>query len=89
MDNNKNHNSYDNFIQKILNEMPAFVTDNHINNDEPKDDRIEDDEINIDDYVLAEEELEFGSFINLINIYTCYFKQVFERKQNTPGISTF
>lgn len=39
--------------------------------------------INIDDYVPAEEENEFGNFTSLINIFTCYFKQLFEKKQQS------
>jgi hypothetical protein len=37
-------------------------------------------EINIDDYVFAEEENEFMKMSNLLNIFTCYFKQLFSRE---------
>lgn len=41
----------------------------------------EDEEIDINDYVVAEEDQEFRSHVNLLNIYTCYFKQLFRRNQ--------
>lgn len=40
-------------------------------------------EINIDDYIPADEEQEFGHFTNLLNIFTCYFKQLFMKNQET------
>jgi len=38
--------------------------------------------LNINDYILAEEENEFGNMTNIINIFACYFKQIFEKKQD-------
>ena len=55
--------------------------DNFKNNEECDGYVINDEVINIDDYVLAEEETEFGNLTNLVNIFTCYFKQLFERKE--------
>ena len=40
------------------------------------------EEINVDDYELAEEESEFGIYVGLLNIFTCYFKQLFRRQQD-------
>lgn len=48
-----------------------------------------DEVINIDDYIPAEEEIEFGNFTNLINIFTCYFKQLFEKKQHANMFDGF
>ena len=42
---------------------------------------VEEGEIDIDDYVPADEEKEFGHFTNLLNIFTCYFKQLFMKNQ--------
>lgn len=42
----------------------------------------EEEEVNINDYVVAEEEKEYGNYVSLLNIYTCYFKQLFRRKQD-------
>lgn len=43
---------------------------------------MEDGPINLEDYVLAEEEVEFGKYVNLLNIFNCYFKKLFERKES-------
>lgn len=40
------------------------------------------EKININDYKFAEEENEFNSYVALLNIYTCYFKQLFRRQQD-------
>ena len=34
------------------------------------------EEINLNDYELAEEETEYNTYVSLLNIYTCYFKQL-------------
>ena len=39
------------------------------------------EEIDINDYVVADEDQEFRNHVNLLNIYTCYFKQLFRRNQ--------
>jgi hypothetical protein len=39
------------------------------------------EEINIDDYTLAPEENEYGNFVNLLNIFTCYYKKLFNKKE--------
>lgn len=69
---------------------------NNINqNDEYQDDEYQDDEyqddeynvkpeeIDINDYIPAEEEIELSDMTGLLNIFTCYFKQLFEKKQNS------
>ena len=56
--------------------------ENHLVNEIKKIQNIElEEEIDINDYIVAEEEQEFGNYVNLLNIYTCYFKQLFRRQQ--------
>ncbi|ARF09445.1 hypothetical protein Indivirus_1_68 [Indivirus ILV1] len=62
-----------NDIKKIYEQQ--YKSDEEIN-------EVNEEEIDINDYVLAEEENEFGEFVALLNIYTCYFKQVFRREQD-------
>ena len=40
------------------------------------------EEINIDDYVPAPEETEYGNFVNLLNIFTCHYKKLFAKKES-------
>ena len=65
----------------------------HYNDDDDKEYHDEeynvDEDININDYIPAEEELEFSGFTNLINIFTCYFKQLFEKKQHATVVDGF
>lgn len=68
--NEKNNNLF-NEVRKIYEQQ--------YNHQEEIDNK---EEININDYELAEEESEFGEFVGLLNIYTCYFKQVFRRQQD-------
>lgn len=39
-------------------------------------------EFDIKDFKLADEEIEFSKYMNLINIFNCYFKKLFERKES-------
>lgn len=50
--------------------------------DDVFDEENKDIPFNIDDYKLADEEIEFGKHINLLNIFTCYYKKLFERKEH-------
>lgn len=82
-------NKLSEMLNDFGNDQPNF--EEYIPNDDSEDDIIfnENDIINIDDYVLAEEEHEFGEFTNLINIFTCYFKQLFEKNQNSTVVDGF
>ena len=48
----------------------------------PEENQDVNEEINLNDYELAEEENEYNTYVSLLNIYTCYFKQLFRRQQN-------
>ena len=39
------------------------------------------DEINLEDYIIAPEENDYGNFVNLLNIFTCYYKKLFCKKE--------
>ena len=59
------------------------IDDNKNKLDEEEDNlELFDRQININDYELAEEEVEFRSYINLLNIYTCYYKKLFVKNKN-------
>ena len=49
---------------------------------ESQEDQDKEEEININDYIVAEEDIEYGTYVSLLNIFTCYFKQLFRRKQD-------
>ncbi len=40
-------------------------------------------EIDINDYIPADEETEFNNFTSLLNVFTCYFKQLFSKNQES------
>jgi hypothetical protein len=40
-------------------------------------------EIDINDYVPADEEIEYGNYTGLINIFICYLKQLYCKKQSS------
>jgi len=68
----------------ITKHLKDYVNNNiteQLNEYRNKNDIIEDDKINIDDYELADEEVEYSTDMNLLNIYTCYFKQRFFQNQ--------
>ena len=44
---------------------------------------VQQDEIDINDYIPADEETEFNNFTSLLNIFTCYFKQLFSKNQES------
>lgn len=75
-----------NFQNNLENELKKIYDQQYQNQipDEQYEDEQEDEELEIDlnDYVLAEEETEFGTYVCLLNIYTCYFKQLFRRQQD-------
>ncbi|QKF94024.1 hypothetical protein QKU48_gp0566 [Fadolivirus algeromassiliense] len=72
---------------KGINNIIHDILDNYngdMNKEVADDQEFEDDEpINIDDYEPADEELELGEITGLLNIFTCYFKQMHERKQDS------
>lgn len=83
----------DNIMKRILgSDDDNFVSEVNMDNIMEKilqsnDDIIEklddlDKPINIEEYALADEEIEFGKYVNMINIFTCYFKKLFERKES-------
>ena len=41
------------------------------------------EEIDINDYMPAPEENEYGNFVNLLNIFTCYYKKLFAKKETS------
>lgn len=41
------------------------------------------DEIDINDYVLADEEKELNNFTSLLNVFTCYYKQLYCTNQES------
>lgn len=41
------------------------------------------DEIDINDYILADEESELNNFTSLLNVFTCYFKQLYCTNQES------
>lgn len=43
---------------------------------------MEEDEINLDDYELAEEDQEYSTDLNFLNIYMCYYKQRYFKSQS-------
>ncbi len=49
---------------------------------DPEDSDSSDSSLDINDYVLAEEESVFLQYVSLLNIFTCYFKQLFRRQQD-------
>lgn len=67
----KNKNGIGDDISSILNQFE----ENYENYPE--------DKINIDEYELAEEEKEYMSYMNLLNIYTCYYKKLFVKNKNS------
>lgn len=42
----------------------------------------ESEEIDINDYKLADEETEYGKYTDIMNVFLCHFKQLFTKKQN-------
>lgn len=43
---------------------------------------VKEGDIDINDYTLAEEEVELNNYTSLISIFTCYFKQLYCKRQN-------
>lgn len=41
-----------------------------------------DEIIDINDYIPADEEIEFNNYVDILNIFNCYYKQLNEKKQN-------
>lgn len=67
-------NHIKNYDENIKNILDHVDEENDINIDE---------NINIEDYELAEEEVELMPYISLLNIYTCYFKKLFVRNKDS------
>jgi len=81
------NNSIEDIMQKILNcnlNEQKLITDENTdeNIDEIIDEIIDYDVINIENYEIDTEENQL-SLLNLLNIYTCYFKQVYEKNRDT------
>ena len=72
----------DKFVSPI--NMDDIMTRILENKDDTPIDEIDDPDkpINLYDYVLADEEIEFGKYINLLNIFNCYFKKLFVKKES-------
>lgn len=63
----------DNVMNRILENKDDILCEENNDPDQP---------INLEDYILADEEIEFGKHINLLNIFNCYFKKLFEKKES-------
>lgn len=82
------NNSINNIILDLLNNYDTNPKNTYIDDQdkETEENNIEDDDnipIDINDYIPAEEEIELSETTGILNIFTCYFKQLFESKQNS------
>lgn len=57
-----------------------------MNNLEFDDDNDDNHEINEDEYILADEENKVGKYVNLMNIFTVYFRELFNKD---PSLNIF
>jgi len=79
-----NRNEYYRQIMDQLNNVCVADNDKNLSSDEEYN--IAENEINIDDYVPAEQyeetaDHEFKNYVNVINIFTYYYKQTFNIQQ--------
>lgn len=82
------NNSINNIILDLISNYDVNIKDEYIDkpNNDIQDNTIEDNDniqIDINDYIPADEEVELSETTGLLNIFTCYFKQLFEAKQNS------
>jgi len=63
----------DDVMKKILESKDDTIIEEDYDDDAP---------INLEDYVLADEEIEFGKYVNLLNVFNCYYKKLFEKKES-------
>lgn len=61
----------------------SFSSHLSVQEEEEEEDDEEQEEINIEDYLPAPEENEYGNFVNLLNIFTCYYKKLFSKKETS------
>ena len=72
-------------IDKVYNEVKNLLDNFKVDNFENFDTIIENtaklDNINLEDYTIADDEIEYKPQIDLMNIFLVYFKKMFERQE--------
>lgn len=62
---------------------PTEILENNKPNKTEIDIELDLKNINIDDYELAEEEQEYGTFVDILNIFNVYFKTLYGKKYDS------